>query len=316
MAPDGIVGALPTYPGAPRGATVVMYTEKVLNYFVVGFTGAKSKFAANMSIPYTNFPNTSSASLGTGPTYTVSIGDKTTDTIVTETCTSLTTTATGGTLGGCNGGTVGDASTRTAISAPRGGDRRRAARSPRLDEGSATNAQKLLKNNEDLTVLRVAYTRDGIHFSDAGLANGGIISGASNGATDYTDINNPSSTVSPANLNAYAAAGTPDATEMRFVGAAGTILPGPDGTIGMFLSGAWAADGDSDAYNQIFYTTSTRRRALVDPDQRREHGLHVRGLGRTGRGARRWDATRRWASRPTTRAAPTTRASSRTGTAR
>lgn len=256
VAPDGIVGQLPTYPGAPRGATIVMYTEKVLNYFVVGYTGGKSKFAANMSIPYTNFPNTSSASLGTGPSYTVSMGDKTTDTIVSETCSGLTTTATGGTLTGCNGGTVGDAIDKNTYLGAPGAATVDGPRLAQLDEGSVTNAQKLLKNNEDLTVLRVAYTWNGIQFSDAGLANGGVISGASNGAADYSDINNPAATGSPDNLNAYATPGTPDATEMRFVGAAGTLLPNRDGSIGLFLSGAWAADGDSDAYNQIFYTTS------------------------------------------------------------
>ncbi len=37
---------------------------------------------------------------------------------------------------------------------------------------------------------------------------------------------------------------------------AGTIIVNADGSFGLFLSGAWAADGDSDAFNQIFYTQS------------------------------------------------------------
>ena len=37
-APDGIVGTLPSYPGAPAGSTVVLYTEKLLAYFIVGTT--------------------------------------------------------------------------------------------------------------------------------------------------------------------------------------------------------------------------------------------------------------------------------------
>ena len=37
-APDGIVGTLPKYPGAPAGSTVVLYTEKELAYFIVGTT--------------------------------------------------------------------------------------------------------------------------------------------------------------------------------------------------------------------------------------------------------------------------------------
>ena len=44
---------------------------------------------------------------------------------------------------------------------------------------------------------------------------------------------------------------------MRWVGSAGSIIVNPDGSYGLFLSGAWAADGDSDAFNQIFYSSST-----------------------------------------------------------
>ena len=85
-------------------------------------------------------------------------------------------------------------------------------------------------------------------------------------------MNNPSTNANPPGLNSYAAnEGTPggangtdigsvaggDATEMRWVGSAGSIITNPDGTYGMFLSGAWAQDGDSDAFNQIFYSQST-----------------------------------------------------------
>ncbi len=48
-----------------------------------------------------------------------------------------------------------------------------------------------------------------------------------------------------------------DATEMRWVGSAGSIIDNPNGTYGLFLSGAWAADGDSDAFNQVFYSEGT-----------------------------------------------------------
>ena len=36
VAPDGIVGVLPSYPGVPSGATAIMYTEKELNYYLAG----------------------------------------------------------------------------------------------------------------------------------------------------------------------------------------------------------------------------------------------------------------------------------------
>jgi uncharacterized repeat protein (TIGR01451 family) len=136
-------------------------------------------------------------------------------------------------------------------------------------EGKAADISKLNKNNEDLTVLRVAYTTNGVTFSSAGLTNNGVISGAGcesgscpNGGA-YDDISNPSTTANPLNaggqidLNEYAAPGTLDSTEMRWVGSAGTIVTNPDGTYGLFLSGAWAADGDSDAFNQIFYSQSS-----------------------------------------------------------
>jgi hypothetical protein len=106
-------------------------------------------------------------------------------------------------------------------------------------------------------VLRVAWTTDGVDFSAAGLADGGVISGQGTEGSGYDDINDPTATADPSGgLNAYATPGTADATEMRWVGSAGTVLTNPDGTYGLFLSGAWSADGDSDAFNQVFYTTS------------------------------------------------------------
>ena len=44
---------------------------------------------------------------------------------------------------------------------------------------------------------------------------------------------------------------------MRWVGSTGTIITNPDGSIGLFLNGSFAADGDSDAFNQVFYASST-----------------------------------------------------------
>ncbi len=121
-----------------------------------------------------------------------------------------------------------------------------------------------------------------MNFSTVGLANGGVVSDCvtSSGAVEtsgctssYTGINNPSTNANPAGgLNSYATnEGTPggsdgtdmgsvsggDATEMRWVGSAGSIITNPNGTYGLFLSGAWAEDGDSDAFNQIFYSESS-----------------------------------------------------------
>jgi hypothetical protein len=275
VAPDGIVGQLPSYPAAagatvPSGVTYVAYTEKILGYYIAGvMTDGGGTFGSLSTINF--IPGAATAQvLPASGSFTVHLGDLTlanenTDVAVPVTCTGWST---GGTpdkgaptdnLTGCSAPAQYAADSydsKTWIGAP-GAALVDGNTLAQTGEGSVTNAQKLFKNNEDLTVLRVAYTTDGINFSDAGLANGGIISGASAGASDYSDINNPSSEVSPANLNAYATAGSVDATEMRFVGSAGTIITNPDGSYGMFLSGAWAGDGDSDAFNQIFYTTST-----------------------------------------------------------
>ena len=192
VAPDGIVGVLPSYPGAPANATVVMYTEKILNYYDVGYTGSATKFATNMSIPFTTFPGTAAVEPGVGPQPTPSASGTTRPTSSSRRrAAGSPPVPSGGTLTGCSGGTVGDAIAKNSYL---GGPGAATVAGPTLaqtGEGSATNAQKLLKNNEDETVLRVAYTTDGITFSSAGLANNGVISGASNGASNYQDISNP-----------------------------------------------------------------------------------------------------------------------------
>jgi len=278
VAPDGIVGVLPSYPGAPAGSTIVMYTEKELGYYVAGETtksGNSTTFPTSTPESIIFNPSASesadlpsASSITAASPLTVEMGDSDTNTatdpdansIQPVTCTGLSIGTSTDTLTGCTStapaGNTG-LSTSTYIGAP-GATTVPESTLALTGEGSAGNAAKLFKNNEDLTVLRVAYTTDGISFSTAGLANGGVISGAgTESGSTYNDINNPSSLVSPSNLNAYAAPGTADATEMRFVGSAGTIITNADGSYGLFLSGAWAADGDSDAFNQVFYSTST-----------------------------------------------------------
>jgi hypothetical protein len=265
VSPDGIVGVLPGYPGTPTGATDVMYTEKELSYYVAGTTTNSAKVAFGSSpftLTFTPSPYESQdmpSTISVSTPVTVELGDNTTlNTFVPVTCTGLSAAATDS-LTGCTvpAGDAADTYASTSlIGAPGAAIVSPATLAP-IGEGSTTSAAKLFKNNEDLTVLRVAWTADGLNFSTSGLANGGIISGASNGSADYEDVTNPTTTVSPSNLNAFATAGTPDSTEMRWVGSAGTIISNPDGSYGLFLSGAWAADGDSDAFNQIFYTQST-----------------------------------------------------------
>ncbi|MBV8078966.1 MAG: Ig-like domain repeat protein [Actinobacteria bacterium] len=264
VAPDGIVGVLPTYPGAPVGSTVVMYTEKVLNYYDVGFTGGKAPIGPGSGdvitstgkLSFTPFPSSLAAPINAGAN-TFFIGDSTTNTIVQVNCTGFTPPTT---LTGCTapGVTASDQVSKNSYIAAAGATTVPPSTLAQIGLGSAKNTQKLFKNNEDLTVLRVAYTTDGINFSTAGLANNGVISGnGTESGSSYDDLSNPSSTASPSSFNAYATPGTALATEMRFIGAAGTIVANPDGSYGLFLSGAWPTDGDSDAFDEIFYSSSS-----------------------------------------------------------
>jgi large repetitive protein len=295
VAPDGIVGVLPSYPGAPTGSTVVMYTEKELSYFIAAQTTSKTTLnTTSFSMASTPFPYIGQDLPSTGP-WTVSVGasapsPSTATAIVSVTCTGLNETTgawTGCTAPSANSGWT--AASNSYIGAP-GATTVSPTTLALTGEGSASNIAKLYKNNEDLSVLRVAYTTDGVNFSTNGLANGGVISDCvtSSGAVEstgctspYTGINNPSTNADPTGgLNSYATnEGTPggsdgndigsvsggDATEMRWVGSSGSIITNPDGSYGLFLSGAWAADGDSDAFNQIFYSQSTNGQVWSTP---------------------------------------------------
>ena len=157
---------------------------------------------------------------------------------------------------------------------------------------SATNAEKLYSNNEDLAVIRVAWTTDGVNYYDSDLENDGVISGSDTSSvaatagtpsgigagtgtiaagsdgqctadSTYTDLTSPYTECNPVSggavdLDEYASAGTTDATEQRWPGSAGSIIYNAQtGEYELFLSGAWGGDGDSDAFNQVWYATST-----------------------------------------------------------
>jgi hypothetical protein len=270
-APDGIVGTLPSYPGAPADSTVVLYTQKVLAYFIVGTTdgsvsGSTYK-AGTISLPATTITYTpsvhTSEPLPTGESFKVYVGTETGKPIQEVTCTGFTpATQTGVPAGsydltGCSGGT-GSVKEGNWVGGPH------AAIAPiealeKIGEGKNTSKgpEKLFGNNEDLTVLRAAYTENGVNFTDLGPISGST-SGTGNDSGSYNDISNPDQQTSPSNTGPTdLSPGEADTTELRFVGSRGTILTNPNGSYGMFLSGSWATDGDSDAFNQIFYTTST-----------------------------------------------------------
>jgi hypothetical protein len=270
QAPDGIVGTLPSYPGAPAGTTVVLYTEKLLAYFVVGTTNgsvnSKSEFKAGTvtlpasSINYTPsvhpsepLPSTGSLEIDLG---TAKAG------IQQVTCTGVVAAPAGAPAGsedlsGCSGGT-GEVEEGFWVGGPN------AAAVPagtleKIGEGKSTGKgpEKLFANNEDYSVLRAAYTTNGVNFTDLGPISG-TASETGNDTGKYDDLSNPFQTTSPSETSPTdLASGEPDTTELRFIGSRGTIITNPDGSYGMFLSGSWATDGDSDAFNQIFYTEST-----------------------------------------------------------
>jgi hypothetical protein len=152
-----------------------------------------------------------------------------------------------GTFSGCSGGN-GSVAAGNDVGGP-GAAIATSATLSAIGEGS-TSKKTLFKNNEDYTALRAAYTTNGVNFTDLG-----IISGTD--PTNETDINNPASQAQPSTSDHDLPLGAQDNPELRYVGTRGTIILNSDGTIGMFDSGAWQSDGDSDAFNQIFYTTST-----------------------------------------------------------
>jgi hypothetical protein len=196
--------------------------------------------------------------------------------------TGCTITADTPVTGATGGGVAGSHSfaTNTMI-APPGAGLAQPDQLQQTGEGKAagaSNAAKLYSNNEDLSVLRAAWTTDGVNFYSDGLQNGGLISGNDSSSvasqtgptgtcasdTSYTDLSNPDTACSPENndgtinLNKYATAGTTLATEERWPGSGGSIIYNPaTGEDELFLSGAWAGDGDSDAFNQVYYATST-----------------------------------------------------------
>jgi hypothetical protein len=274
-APDGIVGTLPSYPGAPAGSTVVLYTEKLLAYFIVGTTNGsvtgstyKSGTIAlpgtgTTTIVYTPSVHPSEPLPSTG-SFKIYLGTEVGKPIQEVTCAGDTLATQSGVpagsydLTGCSGGT-GSVKEGNWVGGPN------AAIAPvatleKIGEGknsSSKGPEKLFANNEDYSVLRAAYTENGVNFTDLGAISGST-SGTGNDTGSYNDLSNPFQQTSPSSSSpTNLAPGEPDTTELRFIGSRGTIITNPNGSYGMFLSGAWATDGDSDAFNQIFYTSST-----------------------------------------------------------
>ncbi|HTX00329.1 MAG TPA: hypothetical protein VMD59_16230, partial [Acidimicrobiales bacterium] len=265
-APDGIVGTIPSYPGAPAGSTIVVYGEKILDYYAPTTTTASFKLPASgtVSIPIAStaflpggidaayYGQLSGFTSSGGTPVTFTVGDTgSSGGFASLSCTGWSSTD----LTGCSlvSGTAGDSIASGSDVAIPGAALVPGSVLGLTGEGSS-KPKTLYKNNEDYTVLQAAYTTDGVDFSTAGLAGGGLISGSD----AANDVNNPAATLSPSSTAAYDnPVGSSEPDELRYVGSRGSIIENSDGSETMFLSGAWATDGDSDAFNQIFVTTST-----------------------------------------------------------
>jgi hypothetical protein len=251
-APDGVVGTLPWYRGAPRGATVIVYGEKILDYYAPATTTNAAMLTLSSATPVTipvsstSYPDYGSPGAGS---VTLQIGTGTKSApgpVAAVTCTGETATS----FTGCTSSNGNSQSVQPGSDVGGPG----ACTEPysilgQIGEGGS-NPDSLFKNNEDYTALRIAWTTNGVDFHDLG-----VISGTNPNA----DVNNPAATASPLTSGggpANVAPGRTEPTELRFTGSRGTIIRNPDGSYGMFLSGAWCGDGDSDSFNQIFYSSS------------------------------------------------------------
>jgi hypothetical protein len=314
VSPDGIVGAVPhtsTFNGhsVPSDATIMLYTEKIVNYFVEGElngplnaagTTYTSSTASQPSVAlpgngttvfglnFQPFPGTSEPLPASG-SFTIYTSTSGSTSIVPITCSGWTTSVpsnapsgsvdvTGCTSGTATGSIDATGSSNTKIGEGTGywigGPNAAVVPYSVLNEigegkdGKTSGPGRLFGNNEDYTALRAAYTENGVSFTDLGPVSGTSSgTGSTNGS--YTDLanslqqNSPENSANPTVGTTSATApsnlspGSPDTVELRYIGSRGTIVTNPDGSLGMFLSGSWPTDGDSDAFNQIFYSSST-----------------------------------------------------------
>ena len=183
-APDGIVGTLPTYPGAPAGSTVVLYTEKELAYFIVGTTDGSvsgtniqsrdrhAAAAAGTSITYTPsvhpsepLPRAARSKSISAPPVEASRSRKSparaSRRLPRPACRPAATTSPAAPAARAKSPKATGSAARTPRSCPSP----RSPRSARARTRKSKGPEKLFNNNEDLTVLRAAYTFNGVNFT-------------------------------------------------------------------------------------------------------------------------------------------------------
>jgi len=276
QAPDGIIGTFPAreVSGAPRHSKVIIYGEKIVNYYEPATLSAKKSVSYALGSTAVNLPVSSLGYTGTGAAEEASLtngvapsdpnpvsgiqlgyGAATPSTapqsgIASVTCAGESATAgPGGTpeLENCTVPNLPPGTTSVTtqggytVGAP--GACNASGSVLQLTGEGSTNPKTLFKNNEDYTVIRAAWTTDGINFHDLGIVNG---------------ISSP--TYQGNNADNTPVGSTAGTDQLRFVASRGTIVPTHDGTRGeetMFMSGADCQDGDSDSFEQVFYSTST-----------------------------------------------------------
>ena len=299
-APDGIVGTLPSYPGAPAKATVVLYTQKLLAYFIVGTTNGSvsgSTFkagsvtlpgAGTVTINYTPSVHPSEPLPSSG-SFKIYLGTTVTSPIQEVTCSGVTPATQAGVpagsenLTGCTGGT-GTVKEGNWVGGPN------AAVAPlatleKIGEGknsSSKGPEKLFANNEDYTVLRAAYTENGINFTDLGPISG-TTSGTGNDSGSYNDISNPYQQTSPSSAsptNLAPGEARHDRAALRRLARHDRHQPRRqlrDVPVGVVGDGRRQRRVQPDLLHQLH-----QRQGMVGAEGRGEHRLHVLGVGEAG----------------------------------
>ena len=300
VAPDGIVGVaaeLPGRAGRCRRRACTPRRSSTTTSPASPRTGRRRSAPASTItfIPSpTRQPTCRAGQLGRRARYTSRIGDTTTSDASSRSPAPGLTTAATDTLTGCTGpaGAPPTRSPRTAASARPGRPPCPPPRSAQTGEGqcrpSAKNSQAVQEQRgPDRPAGRLHDRRDQLLLRRAGQRRRDQ-RGQQRGA-QLQRHQQPVVHDQPVQPQRLRRPGHADATEMRFVGSAGTIITNPDGSYGLFLSGAWAADGDSDAFNQIFYPPRPTASTGPIPTVGDQHRLHLRRLGRPGRRRRAAD---------------------------
>jgi hypothetical protein len=229
-APDGILGAVPVADvpsglGIPSGATTILYVDKQVGYFIPGTT------TATLTLPITTPTSVTVtgdySGFGAGTYYVASNSDVNSGPSSLNCTGAVFNSGTGNTtLQACTSSNTDSIPAGNDVGAP-GSCITSGAVLQEIGEGS-TKGKTLFKNNEDFASVRMAYTTDGVNFTDV-TPNSGI-----------TGLGSPTAQ-----------------TGFRWISPGGSVIQNSDGSLGLFYSEGQCTDGDSDAFGSMEYSTST-----------------------------------------------------------